>query len=184
MAKKLIWRTETRKVDSLSPYSKNPRLQLSDKQLADLKRSFRKFNLVELPAINLDGTIAAGHQRIKVLQLLGRGEEEIEVRVPNRQLTEAEFKDYLLTSNRSGSDWDWSMLGDSFDVDTLLTAGFDSADLSNIFDDNLSVEDDGFDEDAELQKIKKPASNWATYSRSGGIALSAATLSILPSRKS
>lgn len=151
---KLVWHTELRRVNDLLPYERNPRV-ISEKQMDDLKRSFKKFNLVELPASNADGKLVAGHQRVKALQLLGRGEEMIEVRIPNRQLTESEFKDYLLTSNRSGGDFDWSVLKTDFNLDQLLVAGFDSDDLTHIFDDSLEVQDDHFDEDAELEKIKK-----------------------------
>ena len=152
--KPLVWRTEKRRVNDLLPYEKNPR-KITDKQMEDLKESLKKFNLAELPAINLDGKIAAGHQRIKALQLLGRGEELIEVRTPNRKLTPSEFKQYLLISNRSGGSWDWEILASDFEIDALLTAGFDSADLTNIFDDNLEVTDDNFDEKKELEKIKE-----------------------------
>ncbi len=151
---KLVWHTEKRNISSLLPYSKNPRI-ISDQQMEGLKRSLKKFNLAELPCVNLDGTLIAGHQRIKALKLLGRGEEEIEVRVPNRQLTNKEFRDYLLTSNRSGGEWDWDILAKDFDIGELLTTGFDSFDLSNIFDDTLEVQDDDWDEEAELRKIKK-----------------------------
>jgi DNA modification methylase len=89
-----------------------------------------------------------------VLSLLGRSEEEIEVRVPNRKLSEAEFKDYLLTSNRSGGTFDYEKLAADFNIDELLTAGFDSLDLSNIFDDNLEIEDDQIDIEKELKKAK------------------------------
>lgn len=150
----LVWRTEKRRVNDLLPYEKNPR-KITDKQMEDLKESLKKFNLAELPAINTDGKIVAGHQRIKALQLLGRGEEEIEIRVPNRKLSVIEFKQYLLTSNRSGGSWDWDILASDFDIDTLLTAGFDSTDLTNIFDDNLEVTDDNFDEERELERIKE-----------------------------
>lgn len=156
MAKKekLSWKTESRRVNDLLPYEKNPRV-ITDTQMEGLKRSMERFNLAEIPAINTDGKIVAGHQRIKALQLLGRGEEKIEVRVPNRLLTKSEFKDYLLTSNRSGGSWDWEILKSDFDIDTLLTSGFDSADLANIFDDALEITDDDFDEEAELKKIGK-----------------------------
>lgn len=150
----LVWRTEKRRVNDLLPYEKNPR-KITEKQMEDLKESLKKFNLAELPAINLDGKICAGHQRIKALQLLGRGEELIEVRTPNRKLTPSEFKQYLLTSNRSGGSWDWEILASDFDIDTLLTSGFDSTDLTNIFDDSLEVTDDNFDEEKELEKIKE-----------------------------
>ncbi len=152
MAKqKLAWRTERRKVKDLIRYVKNPR-KLSEAQLDGLKRSLKKFNLAELPAINTDGTLVAGNQRVLALSLIGREEEEIEVRVPNRPLSEAEFRDYLLTSNRSGGSWDFEKLAAEFDIDELLTAGFDSLDLSNIFDDNLEIVDDAFDEEKEVQK--------------------------------
>lgn len=153
MSKKLVWHTELRKVKDLIPYAKNPRT-LSPTQLEGLKRSLKKFNLAELPAINIDGTIVAGNQRVLALSLLGRHEEEIEIRVPNRPLTEKEFKDYLLTSNRSGGSWDWEKLAAEFDLGELMTAGFDAADLSNIFDDSLGVEDDDFPIEKELEKAR------------------------------
>jgi DNA modification methylase len=147
---KLEWRTERRKVKDLIRYQKNPR-KLSEVQLEGLKRSLKKFNLAELPAINTDGTLVAGNQRVLALSLIGREDEEIEVRVPSRQLTEAEFRDYLLTSNRSGGSWDFEKLAEEFNIDELLTAGFDSFDLSNIFDDNLEVNDDEVDIEKEIK---------------------------------
>ncbi|MBU6431163.1 MAG: DNA modification methylase [Patescibacteria group bacterium] len=153
MLKKLKWRTECRKVKDLIQYKKNPRV-LSPVQLEGLKRSLKKFNVVELPCINTDGTLVAGNQRVLALSLLGRDEEEIEIRVPNRTLTEKEFKDYLLTSNRSGADWDWQKLAEEFDICELLTAGFDSFDLGNIFDDNLEITDDEFNEEKEVERAK------------------------------
>ncbi|MDD3531459.1 MAG: DNA modification methylase [Candidatus Pacebacteria bacterium] len=151
---KLTWATVRRRVNDLLPYQANPR-QISDKQMEDLKKSLKKFNLVELPAIDTDNKIIAGHQRLKALQLLGRGEEEVEVRVPNRKLTKDEFERYLLTSNAVGGDWDFSKLK-SFDIGTLLDIGFDESDLAGIWDENLETEGDGFDIDKELAKIKKP----------------------------
>ncbi len=150
----LIWHTESRQVDSLVPYEKNPR-QISEKQIEDLKRSLKKFNLAEIPCINTDDSIIAGHQRIKVLQLLGRGGEEIDVRVPSRKLTKKEFEDYLLTSNSVGGDWNFEKLK-SFEINTLLTIGFDENDLATMWDQHLEVENDGFEIDKELAKIKKP----------------------------
>lgn len=150
---KIEWRTERRKVKDLIQYKKNPRI-LSPTQLEGLKRSLKKFNIAELPCINTDGTLVAGNQRVLALSLLGRDEELIEVRIPNRKLSEKEFKDYLLTSNRSGASWDFEKLASDFNIEELLTAGFDSLDLSNIFDDNLEVLDDEFIEEKEIEKAK------------------------------
>lgn len=154
---KLEWHTERRLVKDLLPWDGNPR-KLSDEQAEQLKISLDKFNLVELPAIDTNNRLVAGHQRVKVLLLLNRGEEEIEVRVPNRKLTETEFKEYNLRSNRNTGEWDFDKLKD-FDLDLLLDVGFDDTDLSNIWDDTLEAEDDGFDVEKELTKIKKPVTN-------------------------
>jgi DNA modification methylase len=154
MTKKLVWRTEKRLVKDLLPYEKNPRT-ISEKQLEDLKRSLKKFNLVEIPAIDTDGKIIAGHQRIKVLQVLGRENEEIDVRVPNRKLTQKEYAQYMLTSNAVGGDWDFEKLK-SFDMELLMDIGFSDDDLATIWDGYLETEDDNFDVEKEIKEIKKP----------------------------
>jgi DNA modification methylase len=154
MSQKLVWQTEKRPVKDLLPYEKNPRT-ISEKQIEDLKKSLKKFNLVEIPAIDTDGKIIAGHQRIKVLQILGREEEEIDVRVPNRKLTLKEYEQYMLTSNAVGGDWDFEKLK-SFDVGLLLDIGFSEDDLSQIWDGYLETEDDNFELEKELEKIKMP----------------------------
>lgn len=151
---KLVWHTERRKVNDLLPYLKNPR-SISDKQMNDLKKSLKRFNLVELPACDVNGKIVAGHQRVRALQILGRGEEVIEVRIPNRKLTKEEYDRYLITSNAVGGDWDFEKLK-SFDLGMLTDVGFSKDELADIWDEYLEAEDDDFDVDAELAKIKVP----------------------------
>lgn len=120
----LIWTTEKRNVKALIPLPYNPR-KLTDKQRKDLEESLTKFNLVEIPAINLDNTIIAGHQRLMILSALGRGDEEIDVRVPNRILTVAEVKEYNVRSNKNSGEWDVETLKANFDLSELLQWGFD-----------------------------------------------------------
>ena len=151
---KLIWHTKDIRVSELVPNLKNPRT-ISPKQTQDLRRSFKKFNLVEIPVADLDLKVLAGHQRLMVLKLLGRENEMIPVRLPNRKLTQKEYDEYLLGSNRLGGEFDWSKLAEDFDMETLLVSGFDDNDLSHIFDD-LEIEDDEFEVEKELAKIKKP----------------------------
>ena len=152
--KNLIWTTVQRRVHDLVPQDINPR-RITDKQLSDLKQSLEKFNLVEIPAIDIDGTILAGHQRIKVLKLLGRGEETIDVRIPNRKLTDEEAKQYLIGSNALGGDWDFDLLKD-FDLDLLIDVGFDQVDLANIWDNDKPIEEKDFDFGKEVKNIKEP----------------------------
>jgi len=152
--KKLVWTNVQKRVNDLIPQEVNPR-NISDKQMSDLKRSLKKYNLVEIPAIDIDGKILAGHQRIKALQLLGRGEEIIDCRIPNRKLTDEEAKEYLIASNKLGGDWSFDLLK-SFDIGTLEFAGFNDIELAKIFDQDKEVKEEEFDEEEELKKIKKP----------------------------
>lgn len=109
----LVWHNEQRKVKDLIPFEYNPRILTEDRKKL-LQASLEKFGLVEIPAINTDGKIIAGHQRVKVLMDLGRGEELIDVRVPNRDLTEDEFKEYNLRSNIQIGFWDKDILEEAF----------------------------------------------------------------------
>ncbi len=153
MAKQLVWSTERRSLGDLVPHKFNPRLA-TEKFKQTLTRLLKKFGLVEIPAIDLDGGILAGHQRIAALLALYGPDYEIDVRVPNRPLTESERSEYLLASNRAHADWSYELLAEHFDIGTMLMSGFDDADLGLIFDD-LSVEDDDFRPEDEIKKIKK-----------------------------
>jgi ParB-like chromosome segregation protein Spo0J len=129
--KQLFWHTEKRKVSALVPMPDNPR-HLTDKQRQDLETSLKKFNLVEIPAVNTDGKIIAGHQRVMILVALGRGDEEIDVRVPSRPLTEAEVKEYNIRSNKNTGEWDIDVLKENFDLNELLGWGFTQQDFHDL----------------------------------------------------
>lgn len=148
----LQWHNEERTVDDLLPHGKSPR-KISKEQMANLKKSLERFNLVEIPAIDQDGTILAGHQRIKALQVLGRGKETISVRVPNRKLTDEEAERYMIGSNAIHGEWDLDILKD-FPAELLVDLGFDQKLLDDLW--NKRLEKDEFDVEKELEKIKTP----------------------------
>ena len=131
----LEWITEKRKISDLIPYEKNPRI-LTPKQQRDLQASLEKFNLAEIPVINTDNKIVAGHQRLKILILLGRGNEEIDVRVPNRPLTDKEFQEYNIRSNKNTGDWDNDKLLE-IPANDLINWGFESEELNLLDEDEL-----------------------------------------------
>ena len=154
IANSLVWATESRSVKDLVPLAINPR-KLTDKQRRDLEISLSKFNLVEIPAINLDNTIIAGHQRLAILVALGRGEELIDVRVPSRLLTDAEVKEYCVRSNKNTGEWDIDTLKENFDLQELLGWGFSQDEFRD-----LGLEIPEFqpvaEEDQPRLDIKKP----------------------------
>ena len=133
----LEWRNEKRKISELVGHEKNPR-KISDIQMKKLQDSISRFNFVEIPAIDQDNTILAGHQRIKAMQLIGRGEETIDVRVPNRKLTAGERDEYLIRSNKNTGEWDNELLAE-FDEGMLADVGFESKELDKIFEQSEPI---------------------------------------------
>lgn len=140
----LEWENAKRKVKDLVPFEYNPRkLTPEKKQL--LINSIEKFNLAEVPAINLDNKIIAGHQRIKVLMDLGRGDELIDVRIPNRPLTDKEFKEYNITSNVPIGFWDVDVLDAHFEDINIEALGLNLDEINlpaDLFQDEVSNEEE------------------------------------------
>ncbi len=124
----LEWSTEKRRVRDLIPYEYNPRILSEDKK-QKLRESLEKFNLAEIPAVNTNNIIIAGHQRIVVMMEIGRGDDLIDVRVPNRELTESEFKEYNIRSNVSVGEWDLDILNAIFTDIDLLSLGLNTDDI-------------------------------------------------------
>ena len=98
------------------------------------------------------GVVIGGHARIKIAKELGMKK----VPVVFLEIANVEIEKKLnLSLNRISGDWDWEKLK-SFDVETLLETGFDAGDLDNIWSDVLETENDDFNVEQELNKIKKP----------------------------
>jgi len=147
---KIIWKTKKRKLVDLVPASYNPR-SISDKERRDLLVSIEEFDQVVPIVINTNGNLIGGHQRCKVYSDLGI--EEIEVRVPNRKLNLEEEKRLNLRLNKNTGHWDFDKLGE-FDVETLLDVGFGDEELSIIWDDVDTLNDD-HDEKKSIENIKE-----------------------------
>lgn len=107
---------------------------MTEQQVNALRASLKVFGLVEIPVINSDNTIIAGHQRVALL-LADNPEMEIEVRVPSRPLTPEEFARYNLSSNRIGGQWDWDKLANQFDEEMLSLSGFSDRELQGFEED-------------------------------------------------
>lgn len=150
--KQLEWHNEERKVDALLPHKKTPR-KISKEQMANLTKSLEYYGLAEVPAIDLDGTILAGHQRIKALQILGRGNETISVRVANRKLTDEEAERYMIGSNSIHGEWDLDLLK-NFPAELLVDLGFEQKLLDDLWNERLAKKE--FDVEKELEQIKTP----------------------------
>ncbi|HEY3876474.1 MAG TPA: ParB N-terminal domain-containing protein [Candidatus Kapabacteria bacterium] len=121
------WTNERRPIDSLTDYPKNPRTAEA-KGMANLKQSIESVGYVEPIAINTDGTILSGHRRKETLELLGV--REVDVRVPERTLTDAECREVVIRLNRNiAGVWNMESLTSDFEVGELLDWGFTDFEL-------------------------------------------------------
>jgi len=126
----IIWHNEKRAIRELIPYEANPR-QITDKQAKDLKASLAKFGIADPIIINTDNMIIGGHQRKKILEtLLGYDPDfQIDVRVPDRELSIDEARELNVRLNKNVAEWDFDTLANSFELDDLLDWGFDKKEL-------------------------------------------------------
>ena len=137
------WHTETRKISELKNWESNPRV-ISEESYKELKESIGSLGNFEPLVINIDGTVLAGNQRLRVHK--ERGDEEVEVSVPERELTEEEIKKISIISNRHSGEWDMDKLANEFE-DILEELGFDDL-LPEV---ELEVKEDDYEEPEDLE---------------------------------
>lgn len=130
-----------RKIGELIPYTGNARTH-SDKQIAQIAASIRKFGFTNPVLIDEEGGIVAGHGRVAAAKQLGIAE------VPTivlGHLTPAERRAYVIADNRLAelAGWDREILKIEFqalaemDLDfELEITGFETAELDLLLDDS------------------------------------------------
>lgn len=124
----IIWHTERRRLGDLVEWAKNPRI-LSAHDAEHIRRSIDKFGLADPLVINADNTIIGGHQR---KHILANPDALVDVRVPSRQLTEAEAEELSIRLNKAQGSWNWEMLANNWEMDTLVDWGFGRKELEGL----------------------------------------------------
>jgi len=123
-----------RKISELNPAEYNPR-QLTDKQYKQLKKSLKTFGCVEPVVINSNpmrkDIIVGGHQRCKVWADLGNDTiPTVEV-----ELDESAEMELNVRLNKNTGEFDFDMLANYFDMDSLKDWGFQPYEFGETFDD-------------------------------------------------
>ena len=119
----IIWKVEKRNIDDLIGYDKNPR-KFTEKGLKDLKKSLLNCGDANIITINADNTVLGGHARLTVMKQLDY--KEVDVKVPDRQLTEPEVKEIVIRLNaNTAGEWDLDKLEANFELDDLTDWGLD-----------------------------------------------------------
>ena len=124
------WRVEKRKVKDLKIWKNNPR-RISVKNYKKLVERIKTRGFHDVIKIDTDNTILSGNQRKRALLELGI--EEVEVKVPDRKLTEEEKRKVALESNINDGEWDFDILANEFELETLEDVGFEDLKIKNIF---------------------------------------------------
>jgi len=96
MSEKINWINEKRKVADLIPADYNPRT-ITENKKEELIKSLNKLGMIMPIVIPKDNKIIGGHQRVALMHDLKI--EEVDVRVPDRQLTIEEEKEANLTTD-------------------------------------------------------------------------------------
>lgn len=145
---KLTWKTEKRLIKNLKLSDINPR-KISKEQKEALQRSLEKFNLADIPVLNTDNTIISGNQRLQILYELGKGDEEIDVRVPSRKLTETELKEYMLIANTHAGVFDVELLEAHFE-DVNIDFEIDFVKEKDFSDKNREIDISNFKNEMKI----------------------------------
>lgn len=120
------------KINKLIQAEYNPR-QLTDNQFQSLKDSIKRFGLVDPILVNInkdrENIIIGGHQRVTVARDLGIKS----VPCVELDLTLDQERELNVRLNQNTGEWDFDVLADNFDLDTLTDWGFSDYDLK-LFD--------------------------------------------------
>ena len=143
MKKEIVWHVEKRKVADLKPHPDNARI-FTEKGMQDLKRSINSIGMAQPINITPDGVVLSGHARLMALQ--EKGVEEVDVYIPNRELTAKEQQEVLIRMNANIAGlFDWDKAANIYEMDDLTDWGCEIPDLK--------VEEEKSDEDATPEEI-------------------------------
>lgn len=157
---------ERRKLADLHPAEYNPRKKLTpqDPEYLQIQRSIQEFGYADPIVINADGTIIKGHQRRTVMMDMGYEEADViilDIRDKSKE------KALNIALNKITGKWDDKLLRDilvELDLDgyDFTVSGFQRQELEDLIqltEVPPEAQDDGFDPDAEAEKIDVPVSS-------------------------
>jgi len=153
--KKNNYKIEYIDINDLKLSEYNPRIH-DNSMLEQLEKSIKEFGLVDPVIVNSNpqrmNILIGGHARIKVAKKLGY--KEVPVVYINLDVEQEKLLNLKL--NAISGDWDFSKLNELFEKDLLIDLGFKEDDLQSAWDNILESDDDNFNVEEELKKIKEP----------------------------
>lgn len=133
----LNWTSKTIQISELKEYEHNPR-RIGKKEFEKLVSSIKEDGYHQRIIVNQDNVIIGGHQRKKALLEAGLKETDtVEVLIPDRKLTQEELDRINIRDNLSFGEYDFDILANRFNVETLVDFGLPGDMLVGFGDDNL-----------------------------------------------
>lgn len=145
---------EQRAIDELIPYARNPRK--NDDSVSAIAASIKEYGWTQPIVAAEDGTIIAGHTRLKAAKLLGL--ETVPVYTP-KKWTDEQAKAYRIADNKLAelSGWDVDLL--KLELSELtdlgagrLSLGFDEHELKSLLD-GVNFEPGTEDDQGKLDEL-------------------------------
>ena len=133
----LNWTSKTIQISELKEYEHNPR-RIGKKEFEKLVNSIQQDGYHQRIIVNHDNIIIGGHQRKKALLEAGLKESDtVEVLIPDRKLTQKELDRINIRDNLSFGEYDFEILANRFDAETLVDFGMSGDLLVGFGDDEL-----------------------------------------------
>jgi len=146
----LNWTSKTIQISELKEYEHNPR-RIGKKEFEKLVSSIKQDGYHQRIIVNQDNVIIGGHQRKKALLEAGLKETDtVEVLIPDRKLTQQELDRINIRDNLSFGEYDFEILANRFDVETLVDFGLPGDMLIGFGDDNLLADSE---DNSELEAL-------------------------------
>lgn len=114
------WSEKNVHLRELRPFEENPRT-ITEAQYAKLKTSLSEFGYHSRIKATPDLRVIGGHQRLRAMRELGY--EMVAVLVPDRPLSDEQFKKVLLADNHNNGTWDMDMLANFAELEELREIG-------------------------------------------------------------
>lgn len=151
------WLEKEVQIKDLKDYKNNPR-SISKEEFEKIVNSIKEDGYHQRIMVDLDGTIIGGHQRKKALKKAGfKDKDIIKVLMPERKLTEEEFKRLNIRDNGSFGDWDVDIIANNFDdIDQLIDWGIPSDIFKDLFTEEKVKKEKKFDNSGKERSQECP----------------------------
>ena len=127
---KISWTEKNVKISDLIEFDINPR-KISKKSFDKLVESLKQDGYHSRIKANHENRVIGGHQRIKALLEAGyTKDDEIQILVPNKKLSDKEFRRINIRDNLEFGEWDYEILQNEFDSLELSDFGLDIPDFN------------------------------------------------------